>query len=399
MNPEHLTAIRQRLEKLYAMSGVNSHNHVLEKIQKLDGFVDFSVLPDGVKDLPEFDSDERLLGLYLNSQDNFLLVTTKALHWRQNKFKTESYPHELNRTVELDRLEDMLSLLIVTDSGKRTLIPLVHDDPQLHLNKDTIYDDSYVSINEIVKYDSEMIQVLPEICDWLMEGHPFDSELLEIDVDPKILKSKEATELLYSILDITRESCSDGRQSSTSAHPAIAHLSGIENLVFTDTWLEYLNEDVQGEDLKDLAVYFNDESNYFILGSESITIVEDNEKRSILYRTIDTIELDLESSSINLKSDDRYLAVLPVVSIGGGTSSAEKIAKFLVLMSTKENIDEINSKGDLLRFIINQYKRIPYCEDLSNRLENDIPNNLSMDGIGKEEFFRLVALVITRPYV
>lgn len=375
-------------------------------LKRLIGYVKSDVIESHFKTVLTLVDDEVVQGAYINSDEDYILLTTKSIFWQSTKNGGKHYPYTEIDALSLEHKEKHLALQITMRNQTLISIPLMNDHLEAFPGSyQSIYEDIPDDLEELVKLHIEPLNKFPEICAWVLDGNPKPATQKKLGISK--YDTSRCFALYTALMELADIIDSEGppymasgpieQISSGKEHqPGIYYLRGLSSFASRQDFLE------QGRSPDEfppglLGIYVNNETSYLIVESDKLVDCKLGAMVGLPYDKIASVVEDSPGCiGLDLKDGTSYL--IPVENYTEDLPDLDYFLEFLEFKVHKPALTEIEDLSDLQLFLRHLSDRFPEYAKLATVLPEFAP---SASGQGKNHFtgfYRLLALLLTEPY-
>jgi len=192
-----------------------SRQEALSDVFGLNSFIEASRVPAGM--LTWFDEKDKVLGVYINAEDDYLVLGERSICWYDGEAKTYVEYQTIHLVEEPKDIEDPYLRLILRPKGKVVMLPVLHcteDFPDYVAIRDYL---SFCTEERGVKMNIQEIQSkedlvyflrqpnvksegFEDLANWLQRGEPKPSWLGPLNIAPEVLADPSVWRLIALML-------------------------------------------------------------------------------------------------------------------------------------------------------------------------------------------------------
>ena len=366
-------------------------------LRPLLGYVKADVIEEKLDTILTMVDDEVVQGAYINNEDDYILLTTRSIYWKETGKEGRHFPYRQIDDLEIIRSEELHLLLRLTlKNAERISIPLLNDRFENNFNVPALKKPaSPENLEDLAKNYLLPLDKVPEICRWILKGALDKKMLARYDIRLEELSYP----FLYHMLDGLSGYVAPEKTSTIDSaykNRCAWILKGLHTFAGREELVKQGKSEAEcPEGL--LGIYINNEESYLIVETTRITEYRLSSAVTIDYREIESFEYD-SPGGIALGLKDGSVHILPVENCSDDIEDTDIFLEFLDCILNNQDIHEVCDLFSLETFLDQASQTLPGLESATAvlvLLDNDPFVNALTRSVSD---YRLLALLLTEPY-
>ena len=366
-------------------------------LRPLLGYVKADVIEQKLDTILTMVDDEVIQGAYINSEDDYILLTTRSIYWKEAGKEGRHFPYRQIDDLEITRPEEPHLFLRLTMKDAETIsIPLLNDRFENNFDVPLLKKAaSPESLQDLAQNYLLPLDKVPEICRWILSGALNKKMLARYDIRPEELSYP----FLYHMLDGLSGYVGPEKRTgieSTNKNRCAWILKGLHTFAGREELVKQGKSEAECPESL-LGIYINNENSYLIVETTRITEYRLSSAVTIDFREIESFEYD-SPGSIALSLKDGSVHILPVENQSDDIEDADIFLEFFDCILNNQDIQEVCDLFSLETFLDQASQTLPGLESATSvlvLLDNDPFVNALTRSVSD---YRLLALLLTEPY-
>lgn len=370
-------------------------------LRPLLGYVKADVIEQKLDTILTMVDDEVIQGAYINSEDDYILLTTRSIYWKEAGKEGRHFPYRQIEDLEIARSEEPHLFLRLTMKNAETIsVPLLNDRFESNFDVPTFkIPASPESLQDLAKNYLLPLDKVPEICQWILSGNPDSTTLTRFDIRPEELNYS----FLYLLLDgldawlteaVTTTSTKQRSNRSGDNLCSLPNFASREELIKHGKSEEECPPELIG-------IYVNDDSYFLII--ESSRLIEYRLSSSIIIEYQDILSCEVDSSgslALVLRHGDTH--ILPIENKIEGLQESNVFKEFFDCITSSPDIKAIKDLESLVSFLADAGMELPWLDgvvEAISRIDRGIHQEPLSNITRSISDYRLIGLLLTAPYI